>query len=260
MAKPQLEDGFTRIAHEIIEVLIPMDFTAQEYKFILLLIRYTFGWRTTWVEWSNKAWSIGLGIDKQRINKLKNRLLKRKVIIFKLNKIRLNKNYSEWRSPQGLPCSPQRLQLSSPQRLQAYSSGTTTVVVSDYQKPEKRRKKKDLDTPKDSKDSKDIYSESFLTFWKEYPRKDEKFKAAKAFETHLVKKKRVSLDELLELLVHYNKNVWAKREREYIPLGATWLNKRLWEDSAASRQKPEGGDLSPVYDERGMVLRYEPKK
>ncbi len=43
MANPQLEDGYTRVANEILEALISHRLSGQEYQVVLLIIRKTFG-------------------------------------------------------------------------------------------------------------------------------------------------------------------------------------------------------------------------
>lgn len=44
---PQLEDGHTRIANELLEALVRYPFTGGELKVVLAVIRLTYGWQTT---------------------------------------------------------------------------------------------------------------------------------------------------------------------------------------------------------------------
>ena len=150
MAKPQLEDGFTRIAHEIIEVTASAGFSGQEHDFLLILWRFTFGWRTTWATWNNSAWAEGMGVTKHRVSKIKNKLLEKKVIRIKDDQIRFNKDWKKWSCPIGQ-------QDRCPQRLQLFPSKTTGVVTQDYKRKRKPKKKKGLKGGKDKKDRK-IYS------------------------------------------------------------------------------------------------------
>ncbi len=43
MASPQVEDGFTRIANELLEAAIRFNFTARQYKIVLYIWRNTYG-------------------------------------------------------------------------------------------------------------------------------------------------------------------------------------------------------------------------
>lgn len=147
MAKPQLEDGFTRIAHEILEVTASAGFSGQELSFLLILWRFTFGWRTTWASWSNKAWAEGMGVSKQAVNKVKLNLLNRKVIILNKKGIRFNKDWQKWGKPIGL------LQ-RNPIRLLLYPNRVTQVTPQGYKKKKKPKEIKDSKGGKDKKDRK----------------------------------------------------------------------------------------------------------
>jgi len=45
MSNPQIEDGFTAIAHELLEALIIYPFTDRQRKIMLLIMRKTYGYR-----------------------------------------------------------------------------------------------------------------------------------------------------------------------------------------------------------------------
>ena len=45
MSRPQIEDGFTAIAHELLEALIIYPFTDRQRKIMLLIMRKTYGYR-----------------------------------------------------------------------------------------------------------------------------------------------------------------------------------------------------------------------
>lgn len=93
--------------------------------------------------------------------------------------------------------------------------------------------------------TKDIYTEAFNEFWKVYPKREDKKKAAQAFA-----KVKVPLETLLNSL---NKQIkskeWFKKEKyEFIPLPTTWLNGCRWEDEVSqqpvSKNSQNGGYLN----------------
>lgn len=103
MANPQLENGYTRIANEILEVIYGTNFNATQLKIILCVIRYTYGFgrksHSLSVSFINKA----TGISKRYISSELSKLIKNKVLIgveeytvTKSRKLQLNKNYKEW--------------------------------------------------------------------------------------------------------------------------------------------------------------------
>jgi hypothetical protein len=66
----------------------------------------------------------------------------------------------------------------------------------------------------------------FETFWKNYPRKEGKEKARKAFA-----KVSAPIDVLLAAVEQHKKSTqWTKDNGQFIPHPATWLNGKRWED------------------------------
>jgi uncharacterized protein YdaU (DUF1376 family) len=78
--------------------------------------------------------------------------------------------------------------------------------------------------------------EGFDEFWKLYPRKEAKPRALRAWR----KVEPAELPAILAgLRVHIQKEQWQKGDVKYIPLPATWLNDRRWEDeNVAAKQEP----------------------
>ena len=86
----------------------------------------------------------------------------------------------------------------------------------------------------------------FTVFWTAYPRKDAKAKAKAAW----AKLEELEMDSALfqridEALAAQKKcEQWQREGGRYIPMAATWLNQRRWEDEIlepAKQTEPEGG-------------------
>lgn len=80
---------------------------------------------------------------------------------------------------------------------------------------------------------KEIYKEKFDVFWKEYPKKINKFKTEEWF------KKNNPNDNLFNLIITKLKKFkdssdWKKDNGKYIPYPTTWLNQKRWEDDIIS--------------------------
>lgn len=69
------------------------------------------------------------------------------------------------------------------------------------------------------------HEELFLEFWKEYPRKQDKGKAKKAFASALT---RASLEDILAGVIRYRND--PNRLDEYTKYPASWLNADAWEN------------------------------
>lgn len=76
------------------------------------------------------------------------------------------------------------------------------------------------------------HAKEFATFWKAYPKKQDKQRAMKAFDKAM---KQTDLETMLAALeVQKHSADWKKDGGQYIPLPTTWLNGCRWEDEAAS--------------------------
>ncbi|WP_274725932.1 replication protein [Xenorhabdus bovienii] len=91
-----VEDGYTRIANELLESIASSDLTARQLKVMLAIIRktYGFGKKTDRVADSQIAGITGL--SRQNVNKAKNELILMNFLILDGNKIGVNKNISCW--------------------------------------------------------------------------------------------------------------------------------------------------------------------
>jgi len=96
MASPQLENGFTPIAHEIIEQLVRVKMSGTEWQYVMCIIRKTYGFRKK-EDWITNSQIVKMtGLKKERVSEAKNRLLARNIVTENRNKISLQKDWEEW--------------------------------------------------------------------------------------------------------------------------------------------------------------------
>jgi hypothetical protein len=81
-----------------------------------------------------------------------------------------------------------------------------------------------------------MQSEQFDEFWNQYPRKEGKKPAFKAFKSAL---SRASFEDIIAGVIAYQTS--DRVRRGYIKLPATWLNEDAWEDAATHNQIQEFG-------------------
>lgn len=98
MANPQLEDGYTPIANEILEHLAKINLSPYENRILLAVIRKTYGWKKKIDFISITQLQEMTGLDRRNVSRTKLKLLNRKIIKQKENKLYFNKNYDEWAS------------------------------------------------------------------------------------------------------------------------------------------------------------------
>ncbi|MBL4866382.1 MAG: replication protein [Pseudomonadales bacterium] len=109
---PQTEDGFTRIANELLEAIIHNDFSKREMKIIWAVIRKTYGWQQKFDRIALSQFEELTGLKKNHISTTLAALMDKKVVLKRDYKYSLNKRYFEWEgnkySPEiGLKKSPE---------------------------------------------------------------------------------------------------------------------------------------------------------
>ncbi len=76
---------------------------------------------------------------------------------------------------------------------------------------------------------KEINKERFETFWKQYPKKVNKFKSEEWFRKN--KPNEILFNYIIKKLEMFKKSKeWKKENGKYIPHPTTWLNQKRWED------------------------------
>jgi phage replication O-like protein O len=103
MANPQIENGFTKIANELLEEIIKRDFSKRELKVIFSVIRFTFGFHRKEAELSLRFISESTGIKFHHLSTTINDLATKNILILSENETRkqgrilkLNKDYDTW--------------------------------------------------------------------------------------------------------------------------------------------------------------------
>lgn len=101
----QPENGYTRIAHKILEETMKLKLSPTQHKIILAVWRYTYGFNRKSHEMSLTFISEATSVHKQQVKNELDKLIERKIIKVigehtnrKSRKLSFNKNYDEWDS------------------------------------------------------------------------------------------------------------------------------------------------------------------
>src|SRR5687767_15131628 len=81
MASPQLENGYTRIAHEILEALCKVNLSPYESRVVLLILRDTYGRHSKTVSFTLSRFSKYLGLDRRLVHRALKSLSMRQIIV-----------------------------------------------------------------------------------------------------------------------------------------------------------------------------------
>ena len=107
---PQVEDGYTRMANDLLDALCQADFTSREFKVVHFVIRQTYGWNDKAKRMASTFIAGGTGLHESDCSKVLNELIRRKVVIRhggSRSPISLNKHFGEWlASEQGKKTPP----------------------------------------------------------------------------------------------------------------------------------------------------------
>ena len=96
---PQVEDGYTRIANELLEAVTNAQtcpITLRQIRVVLAVIRKTYGFNKKADRISDGQLAADTGLSRQNINKAKRELLAMSVLRMEGNKIGVNKYAEEW--------------------------------------------------------------------------------------------------------------------------------------------------------------------
>lgn len=193
MANPQIEQGHTRVANEILEKIMQTNLNGTQFRIVMAIWRYTYGFRRKEHELSISFLAKAINASRSQIDRELAILIERKIIsIIKVGSrgarvMSFNKNYEEWsdRSPSGVQSPPS------------------------INKPEKKDVKKKPPTKKEDYDDNNTY-----------------LKMAKYFHTRVVKvAKEANVEHLIKKA---NLQKWADEFRKLIEIDK--VDKRLAKD------------------------------
>jgi len=96
MACPQKENGYTPIANELMENLAQTHLGGYETRYLLVLLRKTYGWNKKCDVISNSQFVKETGLKKQHIWRTEQILIKRNIVTKNGYKLSLNKDWESW--------------------------------------------------------------------------------------------------------------------------------------------------------------------
>ena len=146
MADPQLENGHTKIANEIIEALSRINLSPYESRVLWALIRKTYGWNKKMDKVSQSQISEMTGMYKQHVSRAFISLKARSIVTSTGDKrVGINKDYDQW--------SPAEVTKKTPIKVTSTGEKVTSTGVkkSPVQAPQKTKdiiqKKISIDYP-----------------------------------------------------------------------------------------------------------------
>jgi len=125
MANPQTENGFTRIANEILEMLSLCTLTGGQLRVIWVVIRKTYGYRKKQDYISLSQFEKYTGLTRGNVCTILKYLVSHKVLLKNNSFYKLNKNYEDWVVPHRTPLVPHKVIGSASQGTESSASQGT---------------------------------------------------------------------------------------------------------------------------------------
>ena len=283
---PQLENGYTRLANELLDALIAAGLTARQWAVVMAVIRKTYGFNKTRDDIGLSQLRLMTGIDKSHLSRTIRELECMKLLHRQAgthsHTLGINTRYKDWQLPTQQPQLPKEQPLPKEQQLlnqqqllneQPGVAESATLGVAESairglpkEQPQKTTFKDTVKTtPKDTLSR--SLRERFDVFWSAYPRKKSKDAAEKAFAKR--KPDEQLMAEIMDGLMRATTSVeWAKDDGEFIPYASSWLNDGGWKDeyktACYSLQELEVmeayNEILPESWARAVMTPYSPKR
>jgi len=267
MANPQVEKGHTKIANEILEQLMRIYLAPNQWQVLMCIIRKTYGFQKKVDYITNSQIVEATGMHKSHVSRALHSLEIMNLITRNGKNIGFQKDWEKWQKLSKLITNklPELVTNKLPElvtneelpELVTLNEELPELVTKNKELPElvtlneelpelvtnEKLPKMQLKLPdtttkvtsalvtqkkKETIQKKYIYS-LFLKFWGTYPRKEAKEKARQVFV------KINPSEELLETILKAIKlqqqtPQWVENGGKFIPLPASWLNGKRWED------------------------------
>jgi len=200
---PQVENGYTKIANEIVEALMRTNLSSYQSRILWAIWRKTYGWgkKEAWI--SNSNFVELTGMRKQHVNRTLKELKERNIVTNTGYKVAFNKIYTQWRQ------LPRQVTVTSTGNSVTNSGSKVTCTGA-----HKRKLIKETIT----KETKEIYKEIFdhwisldIVSHKNLTSKQEtKIRSAlKDYSKEDIKKSMINYRDVLKSDKHYWTKIWT---------------------------------------------------
>ncbi len=254
---PQVEDGYTRIANELYQVVnnahaCPV--TLTQLRLIHAVIRRTYGFNKTMDAVADTQLAGDTGIPRQKVNPAKHALIAMKVLVLSDDgrKIGINKRHTEW----DFSARPEK---KAPKRnMQPDGDSVTKKVTQSVTKTGTYKRQKDITTADAVVNAQSLH-DAFEVFYNAgLPKKDRK-RAEDKFKKTAKRLKRDPMEFAEFLASDIGKRLAAEQQGFELLHPTTYLNNERWLDEIEERQTPAANspdipacphaDLLAIWDE-----------
>lgn len=211
MASPQTHDGYTAIAHELMDAILGAGFNKREMAVVFGVLRKTYGYKKKIDHISNGQLSKITKISAPNVSRVVVELIEKQVLteeegeVFshgqRIRKLGVNKNYEQWKTHaktarvnQDDPCQNDTSAKTAPvpkRHLDPCQNDTQTHAKTTHTKENTKLNTKHTGVTPGLSGKASAYTQDFEEAWKAYPkrhRQDNKKAAFKAWKARIQQK------------------------------------------------------------------------
>ncbi len=285
MASPQTGNGFVSIANETFDALGRTKIPAAARQVLDVIFRKTYGWNKLTDTISISQFSKATGICKRNVIRAIHQLEKMNMIsverwgsgendtgggendttpVTKISTYRFNKDYDTWGSGENDTGVVAKMTLGGSGKIDTEGSvnrGILLPIDNKRQltkditplspKGENTKNKLSADNPIKKKRTSELSAElqeSFSLFWSAYPKHESKITAEKAWLK--ISPQNGLVETICSAIEKFKSSPnWKKDNGQYIPMPATWLNQRRWEDEIGIFKSNKQATLKRMIEE-----------
>ena len=225
----QLENGYTRIANELLEEIPQLGFNGTQLSILIAIIRYTYGFQRKEHKLSLTFLAKATNKHKMHIQKEVKNLINMNVLIeqaaptFRSSRvIGLNKNIRSWQLVE--PLAVTEIAAVSQDYNATVSKKTNPTVSRNANQKRKKENRKETESDFSSQpkaDTKKEYDDYFVKVWGAYQNKKGKNKISAKQKQKLYKE--VPEEPMLQAIEKYKQDKKGVEQR-FIMHGSTWFN------------------------------------
>lgn len=246
MADVQLERGYTRIANEILDALAKYQLNGTQWRILIVVFRYTYGFARKDHELSETFISKLTGIHRKQIGRELSELIKDKLLLVKKPAsftssriLAFNKNFEVW---EGVSTKTLTGNKNTPPNglVELTGSGLVDPTGNGLVDHIKKYSKENI--------KKSSIDDFFEDIWRQYPKHKGKGQVSKSQKEKL---HQIGQDEISRAIERYKRET-AGKDKQYIMYGSTFFNSGyvdyLDKNYEAEPQRQEiGGDIYAGY-------------
>jgi len=247
VASPQTEDGFTRIANELLDALICADLTKRQLRVALAIVRQTYGFNRKSDDISGSRLAAITGMARQHCNAALIDLDRLRVIVRESGRwgtsVSVQKDYEQWQCMILNSADTKSVSTCNQNGVTDEAEVTTKQCQVDTDSVSDRHQNgvvsdtdsvHTIDSKDNSKDSsKDTGANSleqrFESWWKLYPKKRNRGQALRSWKV-IKPDTELTMQMIMATEAAKQSIDWQKQGGKFIPYPATWLRAQGWLD------------------------------